>query len=135
MVIAYDAHHGQQDKVGVPYIYHPIHLAEQMADEVGCAAALLHDVVEDTHYSLEDLRARGVGEDVLKVVEILTHKEGEGYMDYIRRIKDSRNEVAVRVKLTDLRHNSDFTRLDAGSGEVSRLREKYKEATEYLLGE
>ena len=58
MKIAYDAHHGQVDKGGLPYIFHPYHLAESMEDEISCCAALLHDVVEDTHITMDELAAQ-----------------------------------------------------------------------------
>ena len=75
MNLAYTAHHGQFDKGGVPYIFHPIHLAEQMEDELSCCAALLHDVAEDTDITLEDLAAEFPPE-VVGAVRLLTHEEG-----------------------------------------------------------
>ena len=108
--LAYEAHAGQLDKSGVPYVFHPLHLAEQMEDEESIIAALLHDVVEDTAYSLADLRAMGFPEKALEAVALLTHDPAEPYLSYVARVKE--NPVARRVKLADLRHNSDLSRID-----------------------
>ena len=107
LCLAYEAHHGQLDKSGLPYIHHPLHLAEQMYDEISCTVALLHDVVEDTHITLEDL-AKEFPPEVIDAVDLLTHKPGVDYFDYVRAIRS--NHTACMVKLADLRHNSDFTR-------------------------
>lgn len=74
--LAYEAHQGQVDKAGIPYVFHPFHLAEQMNTEYSVAAALLHDVVEDTHITLEDLKEAGFPEEVVEAVRLLTHEEG-----------------------------------------------------------
>ena len=107
--LCFEAHKEQVDKSGMPYVFHPFHLAEQMKDEVTCTVALLHDVVEDTDYTLEDLRAMGFEAAVIDALTLLTHDPKEPYMDYVARIKD--NPVAKAVKLADLKHNSDRTRL------------------------
>ena len=133
MQIAFDAHKEQVDKSGLPYIYHPIHLAEQMHDEVSVCVALLHDVVEDTAYTYEDLAAQGISETVIKTLKLLTHDDTVPYMDYVQKIKDSGNQTAIAVKLADLRHNSDTSRLNR-VGEKTTLRiEKYKSAIEILV--
>ena len=107
--LCFAAHKEQVDKSGMPYVFHPFHLAEQMKDEVTCTVALLHDVVEDTDYTLEDLRAMGFEAAVIDALALLTHDPKEPYMDYVARIKE--NPVAKAVKLADLKHNSDRTRL------------------------
>ncbi len=130
MVLAYEAHHGQLDKGGVPYIFHPIHLAEGMEDEVSATVALLHDVVEDTPWTLEALAGRFPGE-VTQALRLLTHEKGVPYEDYVRAIRD--NPIAKAVKLADLRHNSDQTRLGAVSPEkAAQLRQKYEKAFRIL---
>ena len=73
MKLAYEAHHGQVDKGGMPYVFHPFHLAEQMDDEISTVAALLHDVVEDTDWTLEALAAEGFPAEAIKVLQLLTH--------------------------------------------------------------
>lgn len=133
MEIAYAAHHGQKDKGGAPYIFHPFHLAEQMDTETEVTAALLHDVMEDTAVTPEELRRAGISEEVLAVLELLTHRKGEPYMDYIRRLLP--NATARKIKLADLRHNSDVSRLRPEDGDrVRYFREKYAPALE-LLGQ
>ena len=132
MRIAYDAHKEQVDKMGMPYIFHPFHLAEQMTDEVSVCAALLHDVVEDTEISFEDLAAHGIPEIVIEALKLLTHDENDPYMDYVQKIKDSGNRTAKAVKLADLRHNSDTTRADAVSEKIAARFEMYKAAIDLL---
>ena len=133
MKIAYAAHHGQLDYNGIPYILHPVHLAEQMDDEISCCVALLHDTVEDTDVTLEQLRAEFPPE-VTDAVALLTHEKGTDYFDYVRRIAS--NPIAVKVKLADLDHNSDQTRC-VGSGlseeKLCYWREKYRKARAILL--
>ena len=129
MVLAYSAHHGQFDKGGVPYIFHPIHLAEEMDDEISTCVALLHDTVEDTSVTLEDL-AKEFPAEVVNAVRLLTHSEDVDYFDYVRAIKQ--NPIAVKVKLADLRHNSDLTRLEEITPEALERVEKYKAALALL---
>ncbi len=119
--IAFRAHAGTLDASGIPYILHPVHLAEQMEDEYSTIAALLHDVVEDTHVTLEDLRRDGFPEEVLAAVDLLTHREGVPYLEYVAAIKE--NPIAKAVKLADLRHNMDRTRF-AGSEQLMPSPEK-----------
>ena len=132
MRLAYSAHNGQLDKSGLPYIFHPYHLAEQMTDEVSTCVALLHDVVEDTNVSLEDLK-KEFPTEVVDAVELLTHTKGMDYFDYLERIKV--NPIAKRVKLADIAHNSDETRY-AGSPVdtkgIERRRAKYARAKKFL---
>lgn len=130
--ICYTAHHGQFDTGGVPYVFHPLHLAEQMQDEDGVCAALLHDVVEDGHVELETLRAEGFPKQVVEAVRLLTRDKATDYMDYIRRL--AQNELAVRVKLADLAHNMDMSRLSVIKEKDRKRVEKYKEAVK-ILGE
>ena len=110
MGIMFEAHKDQMDKSGVPYVFHPWHVAEQMVTEESCAAALLHDVIEDTDVTADDLLKAGISEEVVRAVEMLTHYDSEPYLDYVARIKN--NPIARAVKLADLRHNSDLSRFD-----------------------
>ena len=111
MKIAYRQHHGAKDKAGLPYIFHPYHLAEQMGDdEYAICTALLHDVVEDTDMTFEDLEQEGFSEEIITALKCLTHMEGVPYLGaYIEGIKA--NPLARKVKLADLEHNLDSTRL------------------------
>ena len=87
MRLCFRAHEGQLDRSGIPYVYHPLHLAEQMPDEDSTVAALLHDVVEDTDYSLEDLREMDFPPRALEAVALLTHDPAEPYLDYVARVE------------------------------------------------
>ena len=128
--LMFDAHKDQLDKSGLPYVFHPFHLAEQMEDETSTVIALLHDVVEDTDYSIEDIEAMGFGDDVCNALRLLTHDKAVPYMDYVRRIKE--NPSASAVKTADLRHNSDLSRLDSISAADKERVEKYREALSIL---
>ena len=128
MNLAYAAHHGQFDKGGVPYIFHPIHLAEEMDDEFSTCVALLHDTVEDTAVTLEEL-AESFPREIVEAVDLLTHREGVEYFDYVRSIRA--NPVAVKVKLADLRHNGDPNRI-SNQGNAEKRREKYAKAWKIL---
>ena len=124
MQLSYQAHQNQFDKGGVPYVFHPFHVAEQMTDELTTTIALLHDVVEDTWVTLDYLKQEGFPPEVIEAVDVLTRDLSMDYMDYIREVK--KHPVACRVKLEDLRHNSDPTRLPVRNEATENLLEKYK---------
>ena len=128
--LCFEAHKEQLDKSGLPYVFHPFHLAEQMQTEDAVTAALLHDVAEDTDLSIEDLSAMGFGEEVMAALRLLTHQEGVGYMDYVRAI--SQNPIAKAVKRADLMHNSDLSRLEVIDEKALSRRAKYQEAMKLL---
>ncbi|MBQ8448566.1 MAG: bifunctional (p)ppGpp synthetase/guanosine-3',5'-bis(diphosphate) 3'-pyrophosphohydrolase [Clostridia bacterium] len=128
--LCFEAHKEQTDKTGLPYVFHPFHLAEQMDDEISTVCALLHDVVEDTPYTFGDLREMGFPEEVLDVLRLLTHDDATPYMDYVQKL--SSNPTAKKVKLADLRHNSDVSRLDTVDEWALKRNEKYKKAIELL---
>ena len=133
MELAYRVHHGQVDKCGVPYIFHPIHLAEQMDDEFSCCVALLHDTVEDTDVTLDELKEI-FPKEVTDAVALLTHGDGTDYFDYVRAIRT--NPIAKRVKLADLAHNSDQSRCigsDLTEEKKAKWRAKYEKARKVLL--
>ena len=128
--LCFEAHKEQVDKSGVPYVFHPFHLAEQMKEEETTIVALLHDLVEDTEYTIENLVEMGFDQAVTDAITLMTHADGADYMDYVRRIKD--NPIARAVKLADLKHNSDLTRLDEVDEKALKRREKYLKAIELL---
>ena len=135
LCIAYNAHHGQTDSNGIPYIFHPLHLAEQMDDEISCCCAILHDVVEDTPVTMEEL-AKGFPKEIIDVLKLLTHGEGVPYEQYVRSIKT--NPVAVKVKLADIAHNSDHSRCigcDIPQEKLDAWDRKYAMAKKILLEE
>ena len=130
LCLCFEAHKDQRDKSGMPYVFHPFHLAEQMETEDTTVVALLHDVVEDTDYTLDDLAVMGFGDAVIEALALLTHDPAVPYMDYVTAIKE--NPIARAVKLADLRHNSDVTRLDVVDEKALARREKYLQAMELL---
>ncbi len=130
MRLCFEAHKEQLDKGGMPYVFHPFHLAEQMTDEDTTVTALLHDVIEDTSYTLDDIRDMGFSENVVEALGLLTHDDGVPYFEYIELIKT--NKIARAVKLADLRHNSDVARLDVVDEKAVKRREKYLKAIEML---
>lgn len=132
MDICFEAHKDQKDKSGQPYVFHPFHLAEQMTDEETTIVALLHDVVEDTPVSLDDLAAEGFSQSVLDAIALMTHAPGVNYMDYVAEIK--KNPIAKAVKIADLTHNSTLSRLNEITPKDLERVETYREAKAFLLG-
>ena len=130
MKLCFETHKDQLDKTGLPYIFHPFHLAEQMDDEISTVCALLHDVVEDSDITFEDLAKMGFSGEIIEVLKLLTHAEEVPYMDYVREIK--KNPTATKVKIADLKHNSDTTRLDVVDEWAIKRNEKYAEALRIL---
>ena len=124
--ISFQAHKNQLDKSGIPYVYHPFHLAEQMDDEYSVCVALLHDVVEDTEMTIDDLTEQGFPPEVTEALLLMTHDDSVPYMDYIKKIKT--NSLATKVKLADLEHNSDLTRLDEINDAALERADKYRQA-------
>jgi len=136
MRIAFDAHKHQVDKTDVPYIFHPIHLAEQMDSEIAACAALLHDVVEDTDITFDELAGMGIPTTVIDVLRLLTHDDSVAYFDYVQNILDSHNTAAIAVKLADLEHNADLSRYDEIiDSKIFARAEKYKAAIRLLTEE
>ncbi len=133
MILCFQAHKNQVDKSGIPYVFHPIHLAEQMKDEYTTVTALLHDVIEDTDHTISDLISMGYPDEIIDALKLLTHAEGIDYFDYVRDIKG--NPIAKAVKLADLRHNSDITRLNKVDDKALKRVDKYKQAMELLLSD
>ena len=132
MLLCFDAHAGQMDKCGMPYVNHPLHLAEQMGTEDEVCVALLHDVMEDCDKTPDDLRAIGVSERAIEALTLLTHQNDAPYLEYVRELKS--NDLARKVKVADLRHNSELARLDEVSNKDLRRLRKYMEAR-VLLGD
>lgn len=132
MRLAYKAHDGQYDKGGVPYVFHPFHVAEQMHGEYDICVALMHDVLEDTDYTIDDIRALGFPQDILDALVCITRDKSISYEDYILIVKT--NEIATRVKLADLEHNSDTSRLPGDDTAYNNsLLDRYAKAKRVLL--
>jgi (p)ppGpp synthase/HD superfamily hydrolase len=109
VAIAAEAHQSQTDKAGAPYILHPLRVMQRMDTEAEKIAAILHDVVEDSTWTIEQLRAEGFSEEILAAIDCLTKHEGESYDEFILRA--SSNPLARKVKLADLEDNLDLRRL------------------------
>lgn len=128
--ICFEAHKDQLDKSGMPYVFHPFHLAEQMETEDTTVVALLHDVIEDSSYTLDDLKEEGFPPRILEALTLLTHKKSVLYEDYVAAIKP--NPLARAVKIADLTHNSDLTRIDVVTDAALERYNKYLAALEFL---
>ena len=128
--IATKAHREQFDKVGIDYIEHPIFVASQVDSEEEKAVALLHDVIEDSSVTAEELLNAGLPETVVTAVQILSKKKGQDYQTYLKTVKS--NPLARAVKLADLKHNSDLLRLETITDKDLERLEKYKKAIDYL---
>lgn len=128
--IATEAHKGQVDKAGVPYINHPLTVASLVETEEEKIVALLHDTIEDTNITEQDLLNYGFSNKIVEAVKLLTHNKNVPYMDYVAKIKD--NELARKVKIADLTHNSDLSRLKEITDKDKKRYEKYQKALLYL---
>lgn len=128
--IATEAHKGQVDKAGVPYINHPLTVASLVDTEEEKIVALLHDTIEDTSITEQDLIDYGFPNKIVEAVKLLTHNKNVPYMDYVAKIKD--NELARKVKIADLTHNSDLSRLKEITDKDKKRYEKYQKALLYL---
>lgn len=130
--IAYLAHEGQKDKSGADYIHHPLRVMERGKTEIEKICGVLHDVVEDSDWTGEDLRNDGFSEEVISVIKCLSKEtENEDYDVFIERV--AKNPIAVQVKLNDLLDNMDITRLnELNEKDLNRLN-KYLRAYRKLI--
>jgi (p)ppGpp synthase/HD superfamily hydrolase len=131
IAIAAEAHAGQADKAGAPYILHPIRVMLRMDTTEERIVAVLHDVLEDCPaWSAERLRNEGFGPPVIPALEALTRRAGEPYMDFVRRA--AAHPIARRVKLADLEDNLDSTRLSEVTAQDQSRMERYRRAQALL---
>ncbi|MGI6590121.1 MAG: GTP pyrophosphokinase [Eggerthellaceae bacterium] len=128
--LCFQVHKDQVDKSGMPYVFHPFHVAEQMATEEEICVALLHDVMEDGAITADDLARAGMSAPVIQALELLTRKPGMPYLDYVRNLAG--NPLARAVKVADLHHNADLSRLDAVTPADRARAQKYAQALEIL---
>ena len=131
--LAVAAHMGQQDKAGEPYILHPLRLMLRLQSEEARIVAVLHDLLEDTSITLEQLRREGFSERVLIALDHLTHRAEASYEAYIQRLQ--KNPLAVQIKCLDLEDNMDIRRLASplGDRDCQRLK-KYRHTWSVLRG-
>ena len=129
-ITAARAHRGQKDKAGKAYILHPLYVAAHTKGRKAKIVALLHDVVEDTSITFTELIFAGFDAEIVEAVMAITKMKFEDYSDYIKRVK--LNELARRVKIADLKHNSDLTRLKVITPKDEARQKRYIEAIKYL---
>ena len=128
--IAAKAHAGQVDKAGQPYVLHPLRMMLAVTTAEARMAAVLHDVVEDTTVTFDELHVEGFPASVLEAVEALTKREGEDYEAFIHRVAP--NPIAREVKLADLKDNSDLSRIAEPTDRDRERIKKYRQAITYL---
>jgi len=130
IVIAAQAHGGAKDKAGAPYILHPLRVMLRTKSPTERIVAVLHDVVEDSYWTIDALRERGFGEEVLEAVDCLTHRPEESYEDCVMRA--ATNPIALRVKMADLEDNLDQTRIKHPTEQDRARTAKYEQALRIL---
>jgi (p)ppGpp synthase/HD superfamily hydrolase len=131
--IAVEAHRGQKDRAGAPYILHPLRMMFAVQTDAERMAAVLHDVVEDTEWTLDALRERGFPEQVVEAVDHLTRREGESYDAFVRRAAE--HPVARRVKVADLQDNMDVRRMGTVTADDLERLSRYHRAWCLLTGD
>lgn len=130
MRVSFEAHKNQVDKDNIPYVYHPYEVASGLDSEELICIALLHDVVEDTDITFEQLADMGFTDSMLEALRLLTHDKDVPYMEYIEKL--SHNPLAKRVKMADLTHNMNRDRRETVTEQDEKRWAKYKKAYEYL---
>lgn len=131
-LIAKLAHKGQKDKAGLDYFTHPEAVAAMLETPEEKIVGYLHDIVEDTDVTVEEIRSV-FGNEIADAVALMTHADGVPYMDYVKEI--GKNPLARKVKLADLTHNMDISRIpNPTQKDYDRIEKKYKPAYEYLKG-
>ncbi len=130
--IASRAHHGQTDRYGAPYILHPMRVMSRVQSDAEKIVAILHDVVEDTKWTFDDLRSEGFPDEIVQAIDCLTKREGEPYAELVER--SAGNPIARRVKLADLEDNMDIRRMPEVTAKDAERLAKYLAAWRKLHG-
>lgn len=131
IILASKKHVGQKDKLGEPYILHPIRVMSKLSDPTARIVAILHDTIEDTDLTIEDVREAGASEDIIEALMLLTKEKGKDYTKYLSDVE--KNPLAKMVKLADIADNSDPDRLNKLPSDIrKKLQEKYSKAKEML---
>jgi len=128
--LATEAHNGQKDKNDAPYILHPLRVMARVQSNTEKIVAVLHDIIEDTDYTIENLRDKGYSEEVLEAIDCLTKRDGKDYDEYLKR--SNLNPIARKVKIADLEDNMDIRRLDVLKEEDLKRLNKYLRAWKSL---
>ena len=124
----------KSDKGGFPYVIHLLKVYSGVSDYNEKVCALLHDVVEDTDVTFDDLKKVGYDDAIIDTLEVLTKKKGEDYRDYIERIINSGNMHAMNIKIADLRHNMDLSRIkNPTSNDYERISKRYEPAYQKIM--
>ena len=131
IIIATKAHEGVVDKGGSPYILHPFRVMMKLKDNTSMIVAVLHDVVEDTDITFEDLRKEGFKQEIIDAIDAVTRRDTETYVEFIKRCKQ--NPIGKKVKLADIQDNSDLTRIPNPTEKDYKRIEKYKRAMDELV--
>ena len=122
------------DKGGQPYVIHLLKVYSGVTDYLEKICALLHDVVEDTDVTFDDLKDIGYDQEVIDILKILTKVKGEDYQKYIERIMRSNNIHAINIKISDLRHNMDVSRIkNPTTNDYERISKRYEPAYQKLM--
>lgn len=124
--IAVEAHQGQKDKYGAPYILHPLRVMARVDSETEKIVAILHDVVEDTDWTLDNLRKKGFSAEIIQAIDCVTKREGEAYEEFVNR--SATNPLARRVKIADLEDNMDVRRIETLTAKDTERLNKYLRA-------
>ena len=130
--IATEAHRGQTDRYGAPYILHPLRVMHRVNNEKEKIVAILHDVVEDTDWTFAALKKEGFSKDIIAALDCVTKREGEPYEKFVKR--SGSNPLALRVKLADLEDNMDIRRMPKIDADALERLRKYHRAWHYLAG-
>jgi (p)ppGpp synthase/HD superfamily hydrolase len=130
--IATQAHLGQRDKMGAPYITHPLRVMARVDTEAEKIVAILHDVVEDTPVTMENLKSEGFPDELLQALDCVTNRPDEPYEDFVQR--SASNPIALRVKIADLEDNMDVRRLETITAKDAERLNKYLKAWRFLKG-
>ena len=128
--IAASAHKGQVDKAGNAYITHPLRMMFRVKSINAMIVAVLHDVVEDTHWTFGALREKGFSEEVLEALDCVTERDGESYDDFIKRVAE--NETAIEVKIADLEDNMNIRRINQMQEKDLKRLAKYHKHWKFL---
>ena len=128
--LAFTYHKGQVDKANKPYINHVVYVANHVNSHNEKIVAILHDIVEDTSLTLNDLKELGFSNIVIEAIDAITKRKGEDYQDYLKRVMN--NKIAIKVKIEDLKHNSDITRFDNPTIENINKCNEYKKKLEFV---
>ena len=124
----------KEDKGGQPYVIHLLKVYSGVSEYIEKVCALLHDVVEDTDIDYSDLEWLGYNKDIIEILRILTKLKGEDYKVYIDRIIESNNIHAMNIKLSDLRHNMDISRIkNPTTNDYERISKRYEPAYQKIL--